>query len=224
MVNEKSTQCIDKIGVFGGTFDPVHIGHTQSAEAVAQELNLKKVLFIPAHIPPHKSDMTSAPTASAEQRSIMVELACKENRLFDCDKRELQRQQHSYTVDTLIELKQEFPDQSLCFIIGMDSLHTFTRWHRYQEILTLCNLVVNRRPNYKLSQMNEATKKLLLKHQIHNINELNNTNNGAIFFAKPLNIDISSTQIRYNLQRNKPCQSQVFPSVLDFINKNKLYR
>ena len=158
MVNELKSKQLSNIGIFGGTFDPIHLGHTQSAQIVAQYLNLSKVLFIPAHIPPHKNCVNNSPKVSAEQRSTMVELACKENKIFTCDKRELRRQQYSYTVDTLLELKKELPEQRLYFIIGMDSLLSFTQWHRYQDILKLCHLVVNTRPNYDLNQLNNETK------------------------------------------------------------------
>ena len=94
------------IGILGGTFDPIHLGHTQSAQSVALWLNLSKILFIPAHIPPHKNELDNTPSANAQQRAAMVELACKDHTLFECDTRELARQQHSYTVDTLIELKE----------------------------------------------------------------------------------------------------------------------
>jgi nicotinate-nucleotide adenylyltransferase len=224
MVSKLITKQTANIGILGGTFDPIHLGHTLSAQAVAQELKLTKILFIPAHIPPHKNDVNSAPTVSAEKRAMMVELACEENALFECDKRELERQQHSYTVDTLITLKQEFPEQSLCFIIGMDSLLTFTRWHRYQDILSLCHLVVNSRPNFDLTQINDDTKALLNKHQVRSLDELNKSHTGAIFFTKPMAIDISSTEIRDSLQNNKSCHAQLYASVKDFINKNQLYR
>ncbi len=224
MVNKLTEIQTSGLGIFGGTFDPIHLGHTQSAQAAAKALNLTKILFIPAHIPPHKNCAKSAPTASPEQRATMVELACQDNIIFECDKRELRRKEHSYTIDTLKELKQEFPDQRLYFIIGMDSLLSFTAWHRYQDILKLCHLVVNTRPNYNLNQLNSDTTALLSKHQVDSINELNNTAVGAIFFTKPIAIDISSTSIRNSLQRNQSEHLQLSTRVINFIKKNKLYR
>jgi len=220
----KNTASTSGIGIFGGTFDPIHVGHSQSAGAVAQWLNLAKILFIPAHIPPHKNCVNSVPTASAKQRSAMVELVCKEHNLFECDNRELMRQQHSYTIDTLLELKEKYPQQSLFFIIGMDSLLTFTRWHRFQDILKLCHLVVNTRPNYDLSQVNSETETLLAQHRVLSKDELTKESVGAIFFTKPLFIDVSSTKLRQNLKTAQCCQQYLYPSVIDFINKNQLYR
>ena len=228
MVKKLLTKQPLRIGVFGGTFDPVHIGHTQSAQAAAQELNLSQILFIPAYIPPHKSSVANSPAASPKNRGLMVALACDENALFTCDLRELQRQQHSYTIDTLLDLKKEFPQAHLYFIIGMDSLLTFTAWHRYDDILKHCNLVVNTRPNYCVDQLNKATKALLIKHQIADTTKLDQADVGAIIFTKPMDLDISSTQIRKVLQDNSRDgthnQVALFASVLDFISKNKLYR
>ena len=212
------------IGILGGTFDPIHLGHTQSAQAVANELGLTKVLLIPAHIPPHKTSATLVPHASAEQRAAMVEIACQSSKLFFCDPRELQRSGQSYTVDTLKELKQQYPEQTLYFIIGMDSLMSFTSWHQYQEILTLCHLVVNTRPNYPIEQLNKTTKALLCQHQASDISELSQDNSGRIYFAKACFFDISSTQIRQHLAQKQSGHPQLQPKISEFIHKNKLYR
>ena len=222
--NNESRSANLGIGILGGTFDPIHLGHTQSAQAVADELALKKILLIPAHIPPHKSLPELVPHASAEQRAAMVAIACQQTPLFSCDTRELQRSGHSYTVDTLKELKQEYPQQTLYFIIGMDSLMTFTRWHQYQEILTLCHLVVNTRPNYPIEQLNKATKALLGKHQTTDITELTQVNSGKIYFTKACFFDISSTQIRQGLAQQQSVHQQLLPAIAEFIHKNKLYR
>ncbi|WP_232771398.1 nicotinate-nucleotide adenylyltransferase [Colwellia sp. 12G3] len=212
------------IGILGGTFDPIHLGHTQSAQAVANELGLSKVLLIPAHIPPHKVSAELVPHASAEQRAAMVEIACQKSELFICDHRELKRSGHSYTVDTLKELKQQYPKQPLFFIIGMDSLHTFTTWHQYQEILSLCNVVVNTRPNFSIEQLNDETKTLLRNCQTTDINQLKSSDSGKIFCANECLFDISSTHIRQRLAQKQSCNKHLLPSISEFIHKNKLYR
>jgi len=212
------------IGILGGTFDPIHLGHTQSAQAVANELGLTKILLIPAHIPPHKISEKLVPHASAKQRAAMVEIACQESTLFSCDQRELKRSGHSYTVDTLKELKQQSPNQPLYFIIGMDSLLTFTQWYQYQEILSLCHLVVNTRPNYSLERLNETTKTLLNNYQTTDITQLSLFESGKIFFVNKCFFDISSTHIRQRLAQNQRCTDQLLPAISEFIHKNKLYR
>jgi len=216
------------IGILGGTFDPIHLGHTLPAKAVADYLSLTKVLLIPASIPPHKA----TPNVSAKQRAEMVHLACNTEHLFTCDERELKREGNSYTVDTLKELSKSFPHQILHFIIGLDSLLTFTQWHNYEEILTFCHLVVNTRPSYHLNNLNQATKNLLNNHQIHNVNELKKYKSGGILllpselpsYQSHLHIDISSSEIRQKISNNQDYQQLLAPSVFTFINKNQLYR
>ncbi len=215
---------LNGIGILGGTFDPIHLGHTQSAELVANELNLEKVLLIPVHISPHKSSSDLAPHANTEQRAKMVELACQQFPLFSCDKREINRQGNSYTIDTLKELKQEFPSQTLYFIIGMDSLLSFTRWHNYLEILSLCHLVVNTRPHYSIKQLNPSTQKLLDDYQTADLSVLKKQSSGKIYFAQESLYDISSTHIRQCIRLDEDCQQQLTPAVSDFIHKNNLYR
>jgi len=219
------------IGILGGTFDPIHLGHTLPAKAVANYLSLTKILLIPANIPPHKA----TPNVSAKQRAEMVHLACSTECLFTCDERELKRDGNSYTVDTLKELAESFPQQTLYFIVGLDSLLTFTRWHKYQEILSLCHLIVNTRPNYHLDTLDNATKMLLNNHQIHNVDELKKKKSGAILLLPSLlhnslpssdthlHLDISSSEIRHRLAKKQDCQQLLAPRVFTFINKNKLY-
>jgi nicotinate-nucleotide adenylyltransferase len=212
------------IGILGGTFDPIHLGHTQSAQAVANELGLQKILLIPAHIPPHKISPDLIPHASAEQRAAMVDIACENSTLFTCDQRELKRSGHSYTVDTLKELKQQYPSQPLYFIIGMDSLMTFTQWHQYQEILSLCHLIVNTRPKYPVEQLNDETNVLLNNYQTTDMTQLTQLEAGTIFFAHHCFFDISSTHIRQELMQKQSCNHLLLPSISEFINKNNLYR
>lgn len=212
------------LGVFGGSFDPIHLGHTQSAQAVANELNLKQVLIIPAYISPLKNTPALLPHANTKQRVEMIDTVCRDNELFSCDTREIKRLGNSYTVDTLRELKNEYPEQTLYFIIGMDSLINFTKWHQYQEILELCHLVVNTRPQHDMTQLDTTTKALLGKHLTHDKKVLSSTGSGCIFFAKPLFYDISSTHIRQLIALKKTYKQLVHPKISEYIDKNKLYR
>ncbi|MEI6894820.1 MAG: nicotinate-nucleotide adenylyltransferase [Colwellia sp.] len=212
------------LGILGGSFDPIHLGHTKSAQAVADELGLTKVLLIPAYISPLKVTTDLRPQATAEQRGAMVEIICQQNPLFSCDTRELQRAGHSYTVDTLKALKRQNPNRPLLFIIGMDSLNTFTQWHQYQAILSLCHLVVNTRPNHPIEQTNSETNALLAKHRTTDRTQLLTLAAGKIFFSKPIFYDISSTQIRQHIAQHKSCPQQLDIKISDYIDKNKLYR
>ena len=148
---------LKRIAILGGTFDPIHHGHLKPAQQVANWLKLEKLVLLPAHIPPHKNGTY----ANASQRKAMVELVCEHDKLFHIDSRELTRTSPSYTVETLKEIKSENPHSQLFFIIGMDSLLNFTSWHQWQEILMLCHLVVNNRPQYEFASINIQTKNLL---------------------------------------------------------------
>lgn len=219
---------MNNIGILGGTFNPIHLGHTLPAKAVAAYLSLDEILFIPASIPPHKS----SPNISAKHRATMVKLACDNEPLFHCDERELQRTGYSYTVDTVKELSLSYPKSRLYFIMGLDSLLTFTQWHKYQEILSLCHVVVNTRPDYQLSNINKATQLLLKQHLVQDVDALKQKHAGGVFLfscslpehEKQLNIKLSSSDIRQRLINKQRCDSLLSPKVLDFINKNKLYR
>ena len=215
------------IGILGGTFNPIHLGHTLPAKAVAAHLSLDKVLLVPANIPPHKE----LPNISAKHRATMVDLACEADPLFSCDERELNRDGFSFTVDTLKELSECYPNANLYFIMGLDSLLTFTAWHQFQEILSLCHLVVNTRPNYQLNNLNQATKSLLNQHQVDDANSLKGIKSGGILllpnslpnYDEHLDINVSSSQVRQRLFNKQTCQHLLSPKVSAFINKNKLY-
>lgn len=216
------------VGILGGTFNPIHLGHTLPAQVVCDHLLLDKLLLIPANIPPHKC----SPNVSATDRAKMVEFACEEHAKFSCEDYELQREGFSYTVDTLKALSISNPKTRFFFIMGLDSLLTFTQWHQYQEILTYCHIVVNTRPNYQLDNMNQATKTLLSSHQIDKLKTLKNMPSGGIFllphhladYDKQMNLNISSSEIRHRLLSKQDCQHLLAPKVLAFINKNMLYR
>ena len=223
------------IGILGGTFDPIHLGHTLPVQAVAKWLCLDKVIYLPASIPPHKS----RPNISADVRAKMVSLACQQNPLFECDTRELNRDGHSYTIDTIKELSSLYPKHTLYFMMGMDSLLTFTTWKSYQQILSLCHIVVNTRPNYSLPELSclpMSTQQLLKNHRVFTQSELQKRQTGGIIFSQDLynlnglndgqapKLDISSTELRTMLKNNQDCSAYINTDVLKYINEHKLYR
>jgi nicotinate-nucleotide adenylyltransferase len=210
----------DTLLLMGGTFDPIHLGHTLPAEETAHWLGATQVYLIPAHIPPHKS----TPHASAEQRVTMTSLVCNNQPLFHLDTRELQRNSHSFTVDTLIELKTEQPNKRLHFMMGMDSLLTFTRWERWQQILTLCHLVVNIRPGYSHQQLENSLNSELHARIVRSITELEQYAVGKIILHNGTAADISSTEIRKRIKKAKDYSLLVSQSVHEYIEQQQLYR
>jgi nicotinate-nucleotide adenylyltransferase len=210
------------IAILGGTFDPIHNGHILSAIHVAKWLDVSQVNLIPAHLPPHKNTVNASP----QQRADMVKLVCDSEPLFVYDQRELKRKALSYTVDTLKEIKKESPQTTLFFIIGMDSLLSFTRWHRWQEILTLCHLVVNCRPNYSFDNLPVTTQSLLKNHQLSKSvpPQLINKQAGYILFPPEIFCDVSSTLIRSKIKKKQSFDNLMPTSVLNYINEHQLYR
>ena len=209
-----------RIGLFGGSFDPIHCGHIDNAKHIAKWLNLNSLALMPAYISPHKTSTH----VSTEHRANMVELVCQQEPLLTLDAREIRKVGTSYTVDSLREMKEENNNATLFFMMGMDSLQTFTTWHCWQEILSLAHLVVCTRPGYTLLDINQETKELLDKHQIDSLDYIQERNAGCILFAPDNHIDASSTQIRSQLKKHLNQENLIPEAVLDYINRYKLYR
>lgn len=208
------------MGILGGTFDPIHDGHIEPTLAAAKYLNLDKLILLPAHIPPHKD----TPHADAKQRTEMVELVCQHHREFMCDSRELNSHNPSYTEHTITQLKAELPHTILFFIIGMDSLQTFTTWHQWEKILQKCHLLVNVRPGYSHDNFNEATKALLNRYQCHDLDSLYTKDAGHILIHEGIRKDISSSLIREQIKKNQSIIKLVPPYINDYIQTHHLYR
>jgi nicotinate-nucleotide adenylyltransferase len=140
----KEKEGVKKLGVLGGSFDPVHIGHLIIAEAVADAYKIDRVLFVPCFIPPHKRHKT---VADGGHRLKMIERAIEDNDRFAASDRELRRGGVSYSIDTMREIRAEWGDTAeLYFIMGGDSLVEFSSWKCYRELLELCTIVVAARP------------------------------------------------------------------------------
>jgi len=185
------------IGILGGTFDPVHYGHLRPALEVMQQLGLDEVRFVPNRIPPHRDE----PSLSDQQRAELVQLAIESTPGFVLDDRELKRSGPSYMVDTLTSLKQDFPQSTLCLIMGMDAFNGLPQWHRWQTILELCHLIVTTRPGSELASFatlppisNQfCTDPLVLRQA------LPETSGGQILLQSVTQLDISASQIRQYL-------------------------
>lgn len=219
-MNTTSAKKIKNTLLMGGTFDPIHLGHTQPAEETALWLGADKIALIPAHIPPHKSSTH----ATANQRSEMAALVCQSHSLFELDTRELQRDTHSYTVDTLEAIKNEQPENRLHFIMGTDSLFSFTHWKHWQKILTLCHLVVNIRPGYSHQRLEDSLCSELHSRVVHSITELEKYETGKIILHECTALDISSTQIRHNIKSGQQYSQSVEQTVYKYIEQQQLYR
>jgi nicotinate-nucleotide adenylyltransferase len=179
------------IGVFGGTFDPIHYGHLRTAFEMLQALDFEEVRFIPCGDPPHRGSTF----ADARLRVLMVEVAIAAQEGFVSDDRELRREGPSYSIDTLIELREEYPDRSLGLIIGMDAFLGLPEWHRWDEILGVAHVVVAHRPGWKSPDMGPLGD-LIAEHGTHRVGDLHEATHGRIHIHAVTQLEIASTEIR----------------------------
>ena len=207
------------IGILGGTFDPIHIGHLRPAIEARDALGLAEVRLLPNHIPPHRAN----PFCSSEQRLAMVALAAAENPGFVVDERELQRDKPSWTIDTLIELSQELPDTPVCFLMGMDSLLGLPSWHRWQELLEHAHLVVSKRPGWQPDYPAEVAS-LLARHQTRDVQDLHRHRQGHVWIADNLPIALSATRLRALLLAGQDPRYLLPAPVADYIRRHRLYQ
>ncbi|MDR3600022.1 MAG: nicotinate-nucleotide adenylyltransferase [Desulfosporosinus sp.] len=197
-----------RLGIMGGTFDPIHYGHLVAAEMARGEFELSKVLFIPSGTPPHKirKDLTAA-----NLRYEMVELAIKDNPAFDLSALEIERKGLSYTVETLRVLRRTWPEYELYFITGTDALLEIFSWRDAEEILTMIQFIGAARPGFDASDF-------LLKVQ-----EEHAEIQGKIHYLEVPALAISSTDIRSRVRCGKPIRYLLPEPVRLFIQQNGFY-
>lgn len=179
------------IGIFGGTFDPIHYGHLRTAFELLQTLHFDEVRFLPCGDPPHR-EVTVAPAAL---RLDMVRLATRDEPHFVVDDRELRREGPSYSVDTLASLREEFPGRSLCLITGMDAFLGLPTWHRWDEILDFAHIVVAHRPGWRVPDQGDLGA-LLAEWRTERARDLHERLQGNIYVHAVTQLEIASTEIR----------------------------
>jgi len=196
---------VKRIGIYGGSFDPVHIGHLRSAIEVRQQFALDQLLLIPSGQPPHRAGAR----ASADHRLQMLELAVRGAEGLIVDPSEVQSQAVSYTIDTIERLQASYPDDRLVLVIGMDQFVVFETWHRWREILQRVELVVMERPGETFDQA--SRQRLDIPDAL------------AINLFPVTQIDISSSRIRADLGQNREIRFLVPAAVRQHINDHRLY-
>ena len=194
------------IGIFGGTFNPLHIGHLVMAQDVAFRHDLTKVLFVPSRIPPHKFNVISE-----QDRYRMVELAIADNPLFEISSIELDRQEISYTIDT-IELLQRQYSKPLAFIIGSDNILDIPHWYNWQKLLKICRLLIGERPGAGIAAIDSLPVAADLRQRLR-----------EDFVAISTNA-VSSTEIRRRCWQRQPIRYLVPDQVAEYIQSHELYR
>lgn len=179
------------IGIFGGTFDPIHYGHLRTAFELLQTLDLDEVRFVPCGDPPHRG-VTFAPAAL---RLDMVRLATRDEPRFDVDDRELRRDGPSYSVETLASFREEYPDRSLCLITGMDAFLGLPTWHRWDEILDFAHIIVAHRPGWR-APAEGTLGELLARRRTQDAADLRDGLQGRVHVHAVTQLEIASTEIR----------------------------
>jgi nicotinate-nucleotide adenylyltransferase len=212
------------IGVFGGTFDPIHFGHLRLAQEIADGIGLDAVRFLPTGNPWHRD----APRASAGHRLAMTRLACAGNPRFVVDGREADGLLPGYTVETLGSLRDELPATTpVCLLMGADAFLGLDRWHRWRALFDLAHVVVARRPGFPLPADHPGLPSSLARVWTERACEdaalLRNAPAGRIYVQTITALDISATRIRADLAAGKSPRYLLPDAVLDYIRRNRLY-
>ncbi|WP_347988572.1 nicotinate-nucleotide adenylyltransferase [Methylomonas sp. AM2-LC] len=204
------------IGIYGGTFNPVHYGHLRTAVEVKERLALQHIRMLPCRLPAHRQQ----PEASPEMRLSMLELAISATPGLQVDQRELQRPGPSYMVDTLQSLRTEFAETPLILIIGSDAFAGLESWHEWQRLFEYAHLVVVTRPGY----MPQALPPVLQTRWIEDQALLAHQTAGHLLFLSVTLLDISATQIRQLIASGSSAQFLLPDAVLAYIQQHQLFQ
>ncbi len=214
-----------RIGIFGGTFNPIHSGHLKAAEQVEKVFRCEKILFIPSHIPPHKR---SVEIASAQHRFKMVQLALNSYPKFIASEIEVKAKGKSYSIITLNKIEALYPEACIFFIVGIDAFLEIHTWKDYQDLFEKCHFIVISRPGWLL----DDAERVLNGRYVSRMYRVNLSDevkdqillSKRIFLFQIETLDISSTEIRERIRRGESIEGLVPYSVEEFIKKNNIYR
>lgn len=206
------------IGILGGTFDPLHLGHLRMGLELHDALNLVKVHIIPTYQPTYREQ----PIATPEQRLAMVQCAVADEPALIADDREIRRKNSTYTIDTLIEMRSEMPDTPFCLLVGIDAFLGFPSWHRWKEILAYAHIIVAHRPHYHLPQAGIVAE-LIHAHLQNEISFIHEQMAGGILLRPITALEISATDIRKQIAMGRNPRYLLPDSVYNYIKQNGTY-
>jgi nicotinate-nucleotide adenylyltransferase len=212
------------VGIYGGTFDPIHYGHLRIAEELLDVVDFSQFYFVPSGEP----RLRNIPCASKRHRKMMTHLAIQDNVKFSLDEREINRAGVTTTVASLREYRRAFgEDAVLCFIMGSDTFLKLHQWHCWQELFKLCHLVIVGRPGNQhvmnRDYLPQELKNECMSRWVTNANELRSRSCGLVFAAKTTLLEISATQIRSLIASGKSVRYLLPEVVYDYIKTNHLY-
>lgn len=209
----------EPVAILGGTFDPVHYGHLRPALEVCEALSLAELLMVPARVPPHRD----YPGANAKHRLAMLELALAGQDRMVIDRRELDREGPSYTVETLASLREAFPDRALMLVLGEDSFASLSAWHRWQELPELAHFVVMTRPQSP-SVLDAALEDLAARLRTEDPHDLRRAPCGRLLAVPVTPLVISASRIRRLVAQGRDTRWLLPDAVRDYILEQGLYR
>jgi len=204
------------ICLFGGTFDPVHYGHLKPLDELRQHLAADAIHVLPASVPPHRPP----PQASTEQRLNMLQLALHEYPGFILDERELERSGPSWTVLTLQSFRQQYPDASLCLVMGSDAFNGLTSWYHWQQIPQLANIIVIERTGMETVTRPDWANEYLVR----DADSLRDSKCSGILFVSLKGYDISATKIRQRIAESQDVAGMLPDEVIGYIRRNRIYQ
>ena len=196
------------IGIYGGSFDPIHLGHLKTATSLKTELQLDHLFLLPCCEPVHKVGLKY----SSNDRLKMLNLAVDNFSTLEIDSREINRGGGSYMIDTLCELKQIYKDEPICLIIGMDSYLKIKTWKEWQEFSKLVHLVILQRQGFKL--IDSALDSFHTTKEVH---QLKLESNGLLYFSNCPKINISSSDIRSRIAANQNLDDLLPKSIINYL-------
>ncbi|MDD3839066.1 MAG: nicotinate-nucleotide adenylyltransferase [Clostridia bacterium] len=200
----------NRIGIMGGTFDPIHYGHLVTAEAIRHQFDLKKVIFVPSGNPPHKKNRL---ITRNKHRYLMTVLATVTNEYFDVSRIELNKEGYTYTIDTIKEFREIYGEgNELFFITGADALLEIFTWKNAEELLELCQFIAATRPGFDSKEIDQQLKNIWTRFGKH------------IYAVEVPSLAISSTDIRERVNMDRPIKYLVPEAVENYIKKNNLYK
>ncbi|MEH6580974.1 MAG: nicotinate-nucleotide adenylyltransferase [Halioglobus sp.] len=207
------------VAVFGGTFDPIHNGHLRSALELAERLELGEVRMMPCASPPHRG----TPAGSADHRAAMLELAVAGEPRLSCDRRELDREGLSYTIDSLVSLRGELGEQcSISLIMGCDAVLDLASWHRWDELLDWAHVVLIARPGWQFPEQGPVAR-WLQAHRCDSEQQLKASSAGCVMVEELRPLPISASEIRDIVRTGRSARYLLPASVLDYIFNHSLY-
>jgi nicotinate-nucleotide adenylyltransferase len=211
-----------RLGIFGGTFNPIHMAHLRSAEEVREAHGLDEVWFIPSASPPHKSAASVAP---ARHRLAMVRRAISGNPSFRVSSIELQRRGRSYSIDTLRVLQKHRPQAQLSLILGLDAFAEIGTWKEYESLFSLCDMIVTSRPGSTAGRLRRFLPVAARRHFWYAPDRLSlqHRSGRRVFYQTISDLDISATMIRGHIRRGESIRYLVSPGVERYIRQHHLY-